>query len=96
MHIGLNQVRLVVNALIKRYGHPSEVIVELARDLKQSKEQRDEDSKRQAENQRRNLRMRADIAAALNTSPERVRMADIQKVILWEELSFDPADRRCP
>ncbi len=96
VHIGLNQVRLVVNALIKRYGHPSEVIVELARDLKQSKEQRDEDSKHQADNQRRNTRMRADIAAALNTSAERVRVADIQKLILWEELSFDPADRRCP
>jgi CRISPR-associated endonuclease Csn1 len=96
VHIGLNQVRLVVNALIKRYGHPSEVIVELARDLKQSKEQRDEDSKRQADNQRRNARMRADIAATLNTSPELVRVADIQKMILWEELSFDPADRRCP
>jgi CRISPR-associated endonuclease Csn1 len=96
VHIGLNQVRLVVNALIKRYGHPSEVIVELARDLKQSKDQRDEDNKRQADNQRRNLRMRADIAATLGTSPERVRMADIQKMILWEELSFDPADRRCP
>jgi CRISPR-associated endonuclease Csn1 len=49
VHIGLNQVRLVVNALIKRYGHPSEVIVEIARDLKRSKDQRDEDVKRQGE-----------------------------------------------
>ncbi|MDP1938538.1 MAG: type II CRISPR RNA-guided endonuclease Cas9 [Hylemonella sp.] len=96
VHIGLNQVHLVVNALIKRYGHPSEVIVELARDLKQSKEQRDEESKRQADNQRRNARLRADIAGVLGTSTERVRAADIQKMILWEELSFDPADRRCP
>ncbi len=96
VHIGLNQVRLVVNALIKRYGHPSEVIVELARDLKQSREQRDEESKRQAENQRRNARLRADIAGVLGISPERVRAADIQKMILWEELSDDPADRRCP
>lgn len=96
VHIGLNQVRLVVNALIKRYGHPSEVIVELARDLKKNKEQRDEDNKRQAENQRRNLRLRADIAAVLNINPERVRAADIQKMILWEELSDNVADRRCP
>jgi CRISPR-associated endonuclease Csn1 len=96
VHIGLNQVRLVVNALIKRYGHPSEVIVELARDLKQSKEQRDEENKRQAENQRRNSRLRADIANVLNISPERVRSADIQKMILWEELSDNAADRRCP
>lgn len=96
VHIGLNQVRLVVNALIKRYGHPSEIIVELARDLKQSKEQREEENKRQAENQRRNARLRADIAGIFNISPERVRAADIQKMILWEELSDNVADRRCP
>jgi CRISPR-associated endonuclease Csn1 len=96
VHIGLNQVRLVVNALIKRYGHPTEVIVEVARDLKQNQEQRKEDSERQAKNQRRNERLRAEAAAILQTAPERVRHADIQKLILWEELSSDPADRRCP
>ncbi|MDP3887299.1 type II CRISPR RNA-guided endonuclease Cas9 [Hydrogenophaga sp.] len=96
VHIGLNQVRVVVNALINRYGHPSEVIVEVARDLKQSQEQRKEDNERQAKNQRRNERLRGEVAAVLQISPERVRHADIQKLILWEELSFDPADRRCP
>lgn len=96
VHIGLNQTRLVVNALIKRYGHPSEVIVELARDLKQSQEQRAEENKRQADNQRRNARMRADIANALGISEERVKGQDLQKMLLWEELSFDVADRRCP
>ena len=96
VHIGLNQVRLVVNALIKRYGHPSEVIVELARDLKQSKEQRDEDSKQQTKNQERNKRLRTVIANTLQVSEERVKRADIEKMILWEELSFDPADRHCP
>lgn len=96
VHIGLNQVRLVVNALIHRYGHPSEVIVEVARDLKQSQDQRKEENERQAKNQVRNERLRAQAAHVLQTSPERVRAADIQKMILWEELSFDPADRRCP
>ncbi|MDP3249403.1 MAG: type II CRISPR RNA-guided endonuclease Cas9 [Polaromonas sp.] len=96
VHIGLNQVRTVVNALIKRYGHPSEVIVEVARDLKQSREQREEANKRQAENQRRNERIRRSVAGTLQISEERVKAADIQKWILWEELSFDPADRRCP
>lgn len=96
VHIGLNQIRVVVNALIQRYGHPSEVIVELARDLKQSQEQRKEDNKRQAENQNRNDRLRQDITAALNISAERVRRDDIQKMLLWEELSHDAADRRCP
>lgn len=96
VHIGLNQVRTVVNALIQRYGHPSEVIVEVARDLKQSQDQRKEDQKRQADNQRRNERMRGQIAELLHTSPERVRTTDLQKMILWEELSFNAAERRCP
>lgn len=96
VHIGLNQVRLVVNALIKKYGRPTEVVVELARDLKQSREQKLEEQKRQAENQKRNARIRENIANTLGISPERVRRADIQKWLLWEELSFDAVDRRCP
>lgn len=97
VHIGLNQVRTVVNALIKRYGHPSEVIVEVARDLKQNREQREKAHKQQAENQKRNDRLRADAAAILQIAPERVRRADIQKLILWKELNDrDCANRRCP
>lgn len=96
VHIGLNQVRVVVNALIKRYGHPKEIIVEVARDLKQSREDRLADQARQAENQRRNQRLREEIAATLEIEQYAVKTADIQKMILWEELSPDPADRRCP
>lgn len=97
VHIGLNQVRKVVNALIARYGHPSEVIVELARDLKQSREQRLEDQKQQADNQRRNDAHRKQIAEVLQISEERVRRADIEKMILWHELNpADALDRRCP
>jgi CRISPR-associated endonuclease Csn1 len=96
VHIGLNQVRLVVNALIKRYGHPSQVIVEVARDLKRNVEQKKEDALRQASNQRRNERHRVQIAGILGISLERVRGVDMQKMVLWEELSFDPATRCCP
>jgi CRISPR-associated endonuclease Csn1 len=96
VHIGLNQVRLVVNALIARYGHPSQVIVEVARDLKRNLEQKKEDALRQATNQRRNDRHRVQIAGILGISPERVRGVDMQKMVLWEELSFDPAMRCCP
>ena len=96
VHIGLNQVRTVVNALIHRYGRPTEVVVELARELKQSREQRQEAQRRQADNQKRNARIRQSIAEVLHTSEERVRGLDIQKWILWEELSRDPADRACP
>jgi CRISPR-associated endonuclease Csn1 len=96
VHIGLNQVKLVVNALIKRYGHPSQVIIEVARDLKRNLEQKKEDALRQAANQRRNDRHRAQIAGILGISAERVRGGDMQKMVLWEELSFDPATRCCP
>ena len=34
VHIGLNQLRKVVNALLETYGHPQSVVVELTRDLK--------------------------------------------------------------
>jgi len=96
VHIGLNQTRLVVNSLIKRYGHPSEVIVEVARDLKQSREQRKEEQERQAKNQKRNERLRKEAAGILNISEEQVHRDDIEKMILWEELSDDIADRKCP
>ena len=97
VHVGLNQVRTVVNTLIKRYGHPSEIIVEVARELKQSKAQRDEDAKRQAQNQKRNERIRTEIAQIKFGGNEHlVKYDDIQKWILWEELSFDPVKRLCP
>ncbi len=96
VHIGLNQVRKVVNALLRRYGHPTEVVIEVARDLKQSREQRQDEQKRQASNQRRNERLRAEAAAVLGIAIERVRHADIEKLILWEELARDPLERRCP
>lgn len=96
VHIGLNQVRTVVNALIRRYGHPSEIIVEVARELKQNQEQRKEQQQQQAQNQKRNERLRADAAGILGVGAEKIRQADLQKLILWEELSRDPAQRRCP
>lgn len=97
VHIGLNQVRKVVNALVHKYGHPAEVIVEVARDLKQNKEQRDEESKRQRANQDRNNRYRSLIATQLGIAEEKVRRDDMQKVLLWEELNLgDPLNRKCP
>lgn len=39
VHIGLNQLRKVVNRLIKTYGKPTEIVVEIARDLSMSSKQ---------------------------------------------------------
>lgn len=96
VHIGLNQVRVVVNELIRRYGHPSQVVVELARELKQSWEQKRDAMREQAENQKRNKRYRREISDVLGISEERVKRDLLEKRILWEELSFDPVERRCP
>jgi CRISPR-associated endonuclease Csn1 len=96
VHIALNQVRVVVNGLLKRYGHPHEVVLELARDLKQNQEQRAEQNKRQAEQQRRNERLRVLAAQLRECDPAQIRFSDIERLILWEELSADAADRRCP
>ena len=96
VHIGLNQVRQVVNGLIRFYGRPAEVVVELARDLKQSKKEREEEQREQKRNQDRNERIAKDIAGILKIDPSEVKKRDIVKWKLWEELSADAADRRCP
>ena len=41
VHIGLNQLRRLVNTIIETHGVPDEMVVELARDLKQSDKQKE-------------------------------------------------------
>ncbi len=94
VHIGLNEVRKVVNALIERYGHPMEIVVELVRELKQGKALRDEIQKAQAERQKQNDSYREKIRGLLGTEPSG---QDVQRMRLWAELNKDDvANRRCP
>lgn len=46
VHIGLNQLRRVVNKIVNTYGKPDQIVVELARELKQSEQQKQEAIKR--------------------------------------------------
>jgi CRISPR-associated endonuclease Csn1 len=97
VHIGLNQVRKVVNRLIARYGRPTEVIVEVARDLKQSQARREEISKDQAARQRQNEQWTSALTdPAGEVRLRKVSALDLQRMKLWQELSANPADRRCP
>ena len=89
VHIGLNQLRRLVNGLIGRYGHPQEIVVELGRDLKQSKEQRDRLRRENAENARRRDGWRDRLARELEI--DQPRGGDFLKMRLWEEM---PAQRR--
>ncbi len=54
VHIAMNQLRAVVNALIDAYGPPSEIVIELARDLKLNKEQKDKIRSENSKNEKAN------------------------------------------
>lgn len=97
VHIGLNELRKVVNAIIARYGHPSEVVVEVARELKQSHEQRKRENERQAERQKQNELFREQIQSLPGRGGQPVSAQDLQLMRLWVELNpQDAANRRCP
>ncbi len=100
VHIGLNELRKVVNALIKRYGHPSEVIVEVARDLKLGRERKREIEKEQKTRQDLNKKHIAEACVVLGLDPtnlDRSKRREIsQKMQLWVELNTkNIADRQC-
>jgi CRISPR-associated endonuclease Csn1 len=95
VHIALNQIRKVTNDLIKTYGIPSEIVVEVTRDLKNSKAKKDLIQKNQNENQRQNEKIKNIIIS--EHSIEKPSRDDITKYKLWLELGFnDPNDRKCP
>ena len=95
VHIALGQLRLVVNEIAREYGRPTQVVLEVTRDLKLSIKQQREIDKDQAARQKENERIRTEIAPVLGCSPEAVKRADIEKYRLWEELG-DVMDRQCP
>ena len=56
VHIGLNQLRRVVNALTAVFGPPDQIVVELARDLKLGAKQKEELLKQNRDNREANER----------------------------------------
>lgn len=101
VHIGLNELRKVVNALIKRYGHPSEIIVEVARDLKMSRERKLDIQREQKIKQDLNDVQVAEACAVLGLTQanlDRAKRRELsQKMQLWVELNAkNVADRQCP
>jgi len=91
VHIGLNQLRRVVNKLVEAYGKPEEIVVELARELKMSKEDKDAERQKIKDNGAANKRRIGLIEGARGVpSPELLR-----KLRLWEEQTFGTA-QVCP
>lgn len=95
VHIGLNQVRVVVNSLLRRYGRPSEIIIELARDLKLSREKKTEIMREQALRQKKRKEIRSNVAKSRGCKESAVSETDITKWLLWEELNPKNALERC-
>lgn len=93
VHIGLNQLRRLVNKIIEAYGKPDQIVVELARELKQSEQQKDDAIKR----------IRDTTAAAKKRSEKLEEMriedngANRMMLRLWEDLNPEDCLRRfCP
>lgn len=63
VHIGLNQLRAVVNALIEAHGPPAEIVMELARELKLSRKRKDEIQREIRQNEQKNDAIRAELEA---------------------------------
>ena len=95
VHIALNQLRKLVNALIRRYGKPSEIIVEVGRNLKTNAKKKLEDFQAQALNQEKNEQVKEELKKLGFIQPSSKL---IKKYRLWEELVPEGTGfaRRCP
>ncbi|GIU67208.1 type II CRISPR RNA-guided endonuclease Cas9 [Candidatus Phycosocius spiralis] len=84
VHIGLNQLRRVVNRLIETYGPPDEIVLELARELKMNDEQKkkadEENRKNRKANERRRLAIEALKLPVNGKTLMRHRLFDLQMV----------------
>jgi len=85
----LFEVRKVINAIIREYGKPKKIKIEMARDVQGSRRQREELHWKQEENKRRNEDARKRVIEDIGIrNPTR---EDIIKYNLWQE-----CDKRCP
>lgn len=86
---GLTELRKVVNALVRRYGKPALIRVELARDLKKSRQQREDLTKQNRDNEKARNVARSRIAERLHCDENAVGNLDILKVRLAEECNWE-------
>ncbi len=92
VHVALNQLRAVVNAVIDKFGRPDQIVIELARDLKLSRERKRQVEQEQQRRQEENDRYRK----LLEEHRLPINGGNLLRVRLWEELARSPTDRRCP
>ncbi|CUH53721.1 type II CRISPR RNA-guided endonuclease Cas9 [Shimia marina] len=92
VHIGLNQLRRLVNKIIEVHGKPDQIVVELARELKQSEPQK-KDAMKRLRNTTADAIRRSEQLEQLgqpNTGHNRMLLR------LWEDLGPAIGPRCCP
>ena len=92
VHIAMNQLRHVVNEVIRAYGRPYSIAIELGRELPVGAEGRKEIDKQQTKNQEVNDTLN-DKLREQGQEPNRDNRLRLR---LWEELSTNPVGRCCP
>lgn len=92
VHIALNQLRRVVNCVIKHFGAPEQIVIEVARDLKMTQDEIKDYKRKQADNEKRNER----IDGELKKLGQTINRENRERYKLWEELADNPMDRCCP
>jgi CRISPR-associated endonuclease Csn1 len=84
----LHQTRKVVNALVRKFGSPWSIHIELAREMGKSFDDRDKIQKKQNENNAEKERMRKEFIENYTRDPSGT---DLLKFRLWKEQGgFDP------
>lgn len=93
VHIGLGQIRRLVNRIIDIHGRPHQIVLELARDLKMSEEQKRDLAQTNAKNQRA-----AEMRSEKLIEELKVEDSGRNRAILrvWEESATDVLKRCCP
>ena len=84
---GLTELRKVVNAIIRIYGKPAFIHVELARDLKRSRKQREDITKQNRQNEK--AREDAKKRIIKEIGGQEPKRGDILKVLLAEESNWE-------
>jgi CRISPR-associated endonuclease Csn1 len=85
VHRVLAEMRKVVNALIKEHGKPDRVRIELARDLRNSKKNREKISERMRGREKQRQLARNDIENSAEVAIQNPRRGDIERYLLWKE-----------
>lgn len=82
----IGEVRKVVNSIIRRWGKPDLVRIELARDLKKPRKEREDETKRMREQEgRRSDALAKMVKEGFGEIAARDRRSDVEKMLLWEE-----------